>query len=89
MGTVVEIRGKTEQRVIAVISALKGAQKPLSYDDLRDLTSAHYDTLLYILTTLIELGHVEKHEVREGPGRPRILFSWKASSRRAQALGAR
>lgn len=87
MSTVMEIKGKTEQRVQNVVSELRRARRPYTYDDLILLTGSTYDSLLYILATLQEVGMVERTETPEGPGRPKVLFRWK-SSRRAQALGA-
>ena len=86
MGTVTPIRGKTEQRVRQVIEILWNADKPLSYDEIRRLTGARsrgksqkvlyggvaYDQLLYILSTLIEVGCVDRLEDTERRvGRPR------------------
>jgi predicted ArsR family transcriptional regulator len=85
---VTEIRGKTEQRVIAVISVLKGATAPVTYDDLHNQTGTAYDVLLYILATLCEIGLVEREEVAEGPGRPRVHFQWIKRDK-ARAIGAR
>ena len=90
MGKVTPIRGKTEQRVAQVISILQDAQKPMSYDQLRLATGARpgqkagvmyggvaYDQLLYILSTLIAVGLVERLEEPERrQGRPRVYFAW-------------
>lgn len=76
MPVAVEIRGKTEQRVEKVLSVLQKARHPVTYDDLQSRTGAHYDSLLYILATLVEVGLAERLELAEGPGRPRIHFRW-------------
>lgn len=103
MGTVTTIRGKTEQRVGQVISILKDAKAPLSYEDIRLASGARsrgkkgvlyggvaYDQLLYILSTLIEVGLVERSEDSErGPGRPRVFFHWRNNAKAARAMGAR
>lgn len=101
MGTVTPIRGKSEQRVTQVISILKNAGTPMSYDDIRLATGAEprgpkkilyggvaYDQLLFILTTLIEVGYVEKTEEARHQGRPRMFFRWKPV-KAARAGGAR
>lgn len=87
--TVTEIRGKTEQRVTAVLDCLKSAKHPLTYDNLSKDTGTAYDILLYILATLVEVGLVERHEqAGPGPGRPKIQFTW-AKRGNARAVGAR
>ena len=86
--TVTEIRGKTEQRITSVFSALRNAKKALTYDDLIEATGTSYDPLLYILGTLVEAGLVERTDVAEGPGRPRVYFKWVRSGG-ARAMGAR
>jgi predicted ArsR family transcriptional regulator len=88
MNNVVQIRGKTEQRVTAILSVLKDARNPLSYDELTARTGAAYDLLLHVLVTLQELGHVERVEEVTGPGRPQIRFKWLKSGN-ARAMGAR
>lgn len=92
VGTVLDIRGKTEQRVTEVISILRNASDPMSYDEIRLATGAKvgkdgvlrkgmpYDALLYITSTLIELGHVRRIEEASGPGRPRVYFEWVHST---------
>lgn len=81
MGDVVDIRGKTEQRVATVIDALQNSSDPVTYQDLEELTGADYGALLYICSTLVELGHVERvdgeHEGRP-PGRPLVRFQWRS-----------
>ena len=92
MGDVVEIRGKTEQRVATVIAALKNARHPVTYLDLEEVTGADYGALLYICSTLVELGYVERVEdevENRPPGRPVVRFRWKARTGRARAMGAR
>jgi hypothetical protein len=103
MGTVTAIRGKTEQRVAQVMSILQDASAPMSYDQLRLATGAKpsgkagimyggvaYDQLLYILSTLIEVGLVERLEEPERKqGRPRIYFQWRNQPKAARAVGAR
>jgi DNA-binding HxlR family transcriptional regulator len=86
VAVVTEIRGKTEQRVTNVIRVLKRAKRPVTYDYLQEETGAHYDVLLYILSTLIEVGLVEREGAPDGPGRPRVRFSWNEDA--AQAMGA-
>jgi DNA-binding transcriptional ArsR family regulator len=75
---VIQIKGKTEQRVTAVLSVMRESRKAsgLTYEDLKDRTGMPYDALLYVLSTLIELGYVERLDVPEGPGRPRVFFRW-------------
>lgn len=86
---VVQIRGKTEQRVTAVISVLKDAQDPLTYEELGARTGAAYDLLLHVLTTLSEVGLVDRIEVQDKkPGRPKVTFRWSAKGK-ARAMGAR
>jgi len=92
--TVTEIhhKGKTEQRISAVLDVLRKASKPLTYDDLVGLTGTSYDPLLYILGTLVEVGLLEREDIPEGPGRPRVYFKWVKSARsrgNARAMGAR
>ena len=103
MGTVTTIRNKTEQRVGQVISILKDAEMPLSYDAIRIASGARsrgksgpliggvaYDQLLYILSTLVEVGLVERSEDSERRvGRPRVFFQWRNNARSARAGGAR
>lgn len=90
MASVVEIRGKTEQRVSAIIDCLKEARNPLNYEELSNETGTAYDVLLYILATLVEVGLVQRHEVPSpGPGRPKVQFTWIAAKGRARAVGAR
>jgi hypothetical protein len=93
VGVIMDIRGKTEQRVTEVISILRNASEPMSYDDIRVATGAKtgrdgvlrkgipYDALLYITSTLMELGHVRRIEEASGPGRPRVYFEWVHSSK--------
>jgi hypothetical protein len=103
MGTVTAIRGKTEQRVAQVMSILQDAPEPMSYDQLRLATGATpskkagvmyggvaYDQLLYILSTLIAVGLVERLEEPERKqGRPRIYFKWQTQTKAARAGGTR
>ena len=103
MGTVTPIRGKTEQRVAQIMAILQNAPEPMSYDQLRLATGAKasakagvmyggvaYDQLLYILSTLIEVGLVERLEEPERKqGRPRVYFQWKSQTKAARAGGAR
>lgn len=88
MGTITDIRGKTEQRITEVISVLRKSGAPLTYDEIRIATGAiegkdgvlrkgtPYDALLYILSTLVEVGLVRRIEEVAGPGRPRVYFEW-------------
>lgn len=102
MGKVIEIRGKTEQRIQQIMSLLQNADAPLSYQDLQIATGAKkhsggrstiggvpYDVLLFVLSTLVEVGLVERSEKIEGPGRPRVYFTWKHPAKGARAGGAR
>lgn len=89
MGDVVNIRGKTEQRVIAVIDFLKTApSSAFTYEEISKATSSHYDACLYICATLVEVGLVTRHMVPEGPGRPKVRFQW-AGKGKARELGSR
>lgn len=92
MGDVVQIRGKTEQRVATVIAALKNARQPVTYLELEEVTGADYGALLYICSTLVELGFVERvdgeHEGRP-PGRPVVRFQWRSRTGRARVMGTR
>jgi len=103
MGTVTPIRGKTQQRITQVISILKDAKDPLTYEQIRRLTGARsrgkspilyggvaYDQLLYITSTLVEVGLVERLEDSERKhGRPRVFFRWQNNAKSARAGGAR
>jgi DNA-binding HxlR family transcriptional regulator len=73
---VAQIKGKTEQRVEAVVQVLQDAPVPLGYGELREATGASYDSLLYILATLEEIGRVKRTTVSMGPGRPKVYFEW-------------
>lgn len=102
MGEVIQIQvqTKTEQRVEHIISLLRSAKSPMTYDDIRIASGAvrredntliggvAYDMLLFVITTLIFLGHVKRTEVIEGKGHPRYLFEW-VNVKQARALGAR
>ena len=102
VGEVVNIRGKTEQRCGAVIEALRDASGPMSYEDIRIATGGThnsagrveggvtYDILLYVVTTLLELGLVTrtKMDTRNRPGAPRVQFQWEGKSK-ARGLGPR
>lgn len=82
-------KGKTEQRITAVVQVLRdAAPERLGYDEITSLTDTNYDILLYILQTLVEVGLVEREEEpREGPGRPKIFFRWVVEGR-AQESGS-
>lgn len=87
MATVVDIRGKTEQRISAVIDLMRAAPaSSFTYEELSQATGAHYDACLYILATLCEVGMAERIEVPDGPGRPKVHFKWIGGAR---ALGVR
>lgn len=80
--TVVAFPGKTEQRITKVISYLrKHAGRQHTYDDLVQSTGAAYDSLLYILGTLVEVELVQRTEVPSGPGRPKVFFQWIGGAR--------
>lgn len=97
MGQVVpiaEVQTKTEQRVVHIINLLKSATGSMTYDEIRIASGATrreadnvltggiaYDMLLFVMTTLIELGYVERSEVIEGKGHPRYLFRWIGPAR--------
>lgn len=76
-------RSKTEQRIALVISTLKGAKAPQTYEDLSANTGTAYDVLLYIMGALVEVGMVHRIEEAGGPGRPKVRFSWAG----AQVMG--
>jgi predicted ArsR family transcriptional regulator len=86
---VVQIRGKTEQRVRLIISCLKEAGSSWTYRELSERTDTPYDVLLYVLTALVEAGLVERETVADGPGRPRVHFTWASRKGKARAMGAR
>lgn len=90
MKTQVSIRGKTEQRIVAVISVLqKRPLKSYTYADLSTLTGSHYDACLYICATLCEVGLVERLTQSEGAGgRPKVRFKWVGVDG-ARVLGTR
>lgn len=81
------IRGKTEQRVEQVLKVLGSARNPVTYDELETRTGAHYDSLLYILTTLVEVGFVERLDLPDGPGRPKVHFRMLPPEDRVLASG--
>lgn len=72
------ILGKTEQRIAHVVRVLRdAAPEQLTYGELGTQTGTSYDVLLYILTTLVEVGMVERLEEPAGnPGRPKCFFRW-------------
>lgn len=76
MTAVAQVKGKTEQRVEAVVSYLTRQTSPVGYGELRDATGSSYDSLLYILATLEEIGRVKRTTVSAGPGRPKVFFEW-------------
>lgn len=96
-----EVRGKTEQRVEHIIHLLKTATAPMTYEEIRLASGSRkrdkkpliggvsYDMLLFVMTTLCELGLVERTENSGGKGHPRYYFHWKANKKAAQALGVR
>lgn len=84
--------GKTEQRVQRLLSFLEEhAMDAFSYQDLMRATGTPYDALLYVLHALEAVGVVEKQEVPDGPGRPRVTFQWASprvtGTRRAASTG--
>ena len=82
MGTVVDIRGKTEQRITAVIALLRDSpDSSFTYEELSKATGAHYDACLYIMATLCEVGNVERLTISTGPGRPKVQFRWIDNAR--------
>lgn len=76
MGTQTQIKGKTEQRVEAVVDYLVHSPSPVTYSDLKEVCSTSYDSLLYILATLEEMGKVRRTTLSAGPGRPKVYFEW-------------
>ncbi len=74
--TTAQVKGKTEQRVENVIEVLQNAPSSVGYEELMEKTGASYDSLLYILATLEEIGKVKKTSVSVGPGRPKVFFEW-------------
>ena len=71
-----QIKGKTEQRVERVIEVLQSAPSSVGYEELVEKTGASYDSLLYILATLEEIGKVTRTTTATGPGRPKVFFEW-------------
>lgn len=73
-----EVKGKTQQRVTAVVAYLrKNAGKLFTYSDLTRATGMPYDALLYVLHALVEVGLVEKVEDSDKrPGRPVVQYRW-------------
>lgn len=88
-GTVLEFRGKTEQRVAQIVATLRASPRRLSYDDLVGMTGAPYDALLFVLATLVEVGMVEREDVPDGPGRPRVYHRWATGGDALTQGGAR
>lgn len=79
--------GKTEQRVALLLQYLEdNAATTFAYPELTQATGMPYDALLYVLHALVAVGMVDKHEVADGPGRPRVTFQWAQAPR---ASGAR
>lgn len=80
MSTVVaiqDVQNKTQQRITSVVDLLRSnPKKAFGYPELVSVTGMAYDTLLYVLHTLEHMGHVEKHETPDGPGRPKVTFQW-------------
>lgn len=89
MGQVVDIPGKTDQRIERLVSALKSARTPLTYDALIQATGATYDLVLYVTATLIHVGMVRRVTEPDGPGRPKVRFQWVPSAEQTRASGAR
>lgn len=80
------VRNKTQQRISSLVELLKeNANQAFSYSDLMVETDMAYDTLLYVLHTLAEVGMVTKVETPDGPGRPKVTFQWSG----ARELGSR
>lgn len=75
--TTAQVKGKTEQRVERVIEVLENAPAAVGYEELEEKTGASYDSLLYILATLEEIGKVKRTTTANGPGRPKVFFEWR------------
>lgn len=100
---VTHIRGKTEQRCASIVEAFQRATGPMSYDDLKVATGGvrqpdgrvdggvPYDILLFVVTTLLEVGLVDRKRIQtRKPGNPRVLFTWTGSgAASARVLGTR
>lgn len=81
-----EVRNKTQQRISALVSLLReNPRQAFAYSDLMAETGMAYDTCLYCLHTLAEVGMVTKVETPDGPGRPKVTFQWAG----ARVLGTR
>ena len=77
MATMAQTPSKTEQRIRSIIRALERAHpNPLTYEELAKKTSTSHDVLLYVTQTLVEVGYVTREETPDGPGRPRVQFTW-------------
>lgn len=62
-----------------VVHLRKSPDKAFGYRDLMDATGMPYDALLYVLHAWAEVDIVQKHEVPNGPGRPKVTFQWSAA----------
>ncbi len=72
-----EARNKTQQRIAGLVALLQeNSAQAFAYSDLMVETGMAYDTLLYCLHTLAEVGMVTKVETPDGPGRPKVTFQW-------------
>lgn len=69
--------GKTQQRVRNLREFMQtSTSHPHSYEELRTASGMPYDALLYVLSAWDEMGVVEKLEIAEGAGRPKVYFKW-------------
>lgn len=80
------VPGKTQQRIQMLLSILqRKPQRAYTYAELQELTGTPYDQLLYCLHTLEAVSMVQRTDLVEGPGRPKVAFQWVE----ARAGGAR
>ena len=77
MATMAHTPSKTEQRISEIVKVLKRAYPDsLSYEDLARKTNTSHDVLLYVTTALVAVGRLVRDETPDGPGRPRVQFTW-------------
>lgn len=77
MATMANTPSKTERRISEIVRCLKRAYPDsLTYEDLARRTDTSHDVLLYVTTALVEVGRLSRDETPDGPGRPRVQFTW-------------